>query len=156
MLTLTKTVLTTTFRSKVKKRTKGQTGVILGFRSGLERSTADYLTARGIPFAYEDEAIHYVKPAKKARYTRDFLLLNSGIIIETKGRFMPEDRQKHLLIKDQHPELDIRFVFSRSKTPIQKGSKTTYASWCEKNGFLYADKVIPEAWLKETQARPRE
>ncbi|API58493.1 hypothetical protein BSL82_03555 [Tardibacter chloracetimidivorans] len=45
--------------------------------------------------------------------------------------------------------LDIRFVFSRSSSPIYKGSKTTLGAWCEKNGFLYADKTIPEEWIKE-------
>ncbi|MQR02362.1 hypothetical protein [Glaciimonas soli] len=67
----------------------------------------------------------------------------------SKGRFLTADRQKHLLIKQQHPELDIRFVFSRSKTTISKTSKTTYGDWCLKYGFKYADKSIPDAWLKE-------
>ncbi len=92
--------------------------------------------------------IRYTKPESNHRYTPDFPLPN-GIIIETKGRFLPADRQKHLLVKAQHPEKDIRFVFTRSKTPISKGSKTTYADWCEKNGFRYADKTVPEAWLRE-------
>ena len=67
----------------------------------------------------------------------------------TKGRFVLEDRKKHLLVKQQHPELDIRFVFSNSKNKINKKSKTTYADWCEKNGFKYADKVIPDEWFEE-------
>jgi hypothetical protein len=89
-----------------------------------------------------------VKPEKKAKYTPDFLLPN-GIIVETKGRFLTEDRQKHLLIQAQHPELDIRFVFSNSRARISKASSTTYAMWCEKHGFRYADKLIPQAWLME-------
>ncbi len=36
---------------------------------------------------------------------------------------MTADRQKHLLVRDQHPELDIRFVFSRSAAKINKASK---------------------------------
>jgi len=79
----------------------------------------------------------------------DFKLPN-GIIVETKGRFVLADRKKHKLIKEQHPELDIRFVFSNSNTKISKKSKTTYGAWCEKLGILYADKTIPEEWLKET------
>jgi hypothetical protein len=62
---------------------------------------------------------------------------------------MPDDRQKHLLIKQQHPEYDIRFVFSNSKSKLNKESKTTYADWCNKHGFQYADKLIPVDWLKE-------
>lgn len=119
-----------------------------GFRSGLEERIAQELLEQGVPFDYEAHTIEYTKPAKKATYKPDFILHN-GIIIETKGRFLTADRQKHLLIKKQHPDLDIRFVFSNSNSKISKRSKTTYAMWCEKNGFLYADGFIPKAWLKE-------
>jgi DnaJ-class molecular chaperone len=71
------------------------------------------------------------------------------LVIETKGRFVVEDRQKHLLVKEQHPEHDIRFLFSNSRNKIAKGSKVTYADWCNKCGFKYADKVIPDEWLRE-------
>ena len=121
-----------------------------GFRSGLEGKIADQLRAAKIDPQYETLKIRYEKPATQHTYTPDFPLPN-GIIIETKGYFEPDDRSKHLLIKQQLPHLDIRFVFSRSASPIRKGSKTTYAMWCEKHGFLYADRMIPEAWLKEKQ-----
>lgn len=96
--------------------------------------------------------IRYEKPVKPSRYTPDFVIERKDgtkFIVETKGRFVTEDRQKHLLIRSQHPTLDIRFVFSDSLTRISKQSKTTYADWCAKHDFLYADKFIPEAWLKE-------
>lgn len=121
-----------------------------GYRSGLEQRVAQALLEAGVKFAYEDQVIHYVKPEKVARYTPDFILEN-GIIVEVKGRFLTQDRQKHLLVKHQHPDLNIRFVFSRSKERISKQSRTTYAMWCEKHGFLYADESIPESWLKETK-----
>ena len=137
----------------VKKRTSKsvsskQVGLKYGFRSGLEEAIADRLTSKGVGFTFEELTINYTKPARVSKYTPDFVLEND-IIIESKGRFLTEDRQKHLLVKSQHPELDIRFVFSNSKTKISKRSKTTYADWCIKNGFLYADKEIPDAWLKE-------
>lgn len=119
-----------------------------GYRSGLEETLAAQLKAAGIEAQYESEKIGYVKPESKHKYTPDFLLPN-GIFIESKGRFLTADRHKHLLIKKQHPDIDIRFVFQRSKSPISKGSKTTYADWCIKNGFQYADKTIPQAWLDE-------
>jgi hypothetical protein len=118
------------------------------YRSGLEEAVADQLKQAGIEAAYEEEKIHYVTPATPHKYTPDFRLPN-GIYIETKGKFETADRKKHLLVKAQNPDLDIRFVFSRSKSTISKTSKTTYAMWCEKNGFLYSDKWIPEAWLTE-------
>jgi len=119
-----------------------------GFRSGLEEDVSKALTEAGVKFTYEEMKIKYVQPATERQYTPDFELEN-GIIVETKGRFLVADRKKHLLIKRQHPHLDIRFVFSNSKQKITKGSRTSYADWCIKNGFLYADKEVPEHWLKE-------
>jgi hypothetical protein len=130
------------------KTSHSNPGLRLGFRSGLESRIAKELEALGIKVEYEATTITYTKPEKPSKYTPDFKLPN-GIIIETKGRFVTEDRQKHLLIQAQHPELDIRFVFSNSNTRLYKGSPTTYAMWCRKNGFKFADKHIPEAWLHE-------
>ncbi|AYJ85512.1 endodeoxyribonuclease [Sphingomonas paeninsulae] len=119
-----------------------------GYRSGLEKRMADDLKSRGVTFEYETLKVSYEVPSRQAKYTPDFILPN-GIIIEGKGLFATEDRQKHLLVKAQHPELDIRFVFSRSTSPLYKGSPTTYAAWCTKQGFQFADKLIPSAWLLE-------
>lgn len=130
------------------KRQTRNPGFVYGFRSGLEEQIAKQLQQAGLQVDYESEKIAYVKPARNAKYTPDFILPN-GIVIESKGRFVVEDRQKHLIIKEQYPDLDIRFVFSNSRNRISKNSKTTYAAWCEKNGFLFADKFIPEAWLEE-------
>jgi hypothetical protein len=123
-------------------------GKRLGFRSGLEERIARELESQGVPVKYEAETISYTKPSRPSRYTPDFILPN-GIIIETKGRFVAADRQKHLLVQAQHPDLDIRFVFSNSRTKLYKGSPTTYAKWCEKHGFKYADKSIPQEWIRE-------
>ena len=103
---------------------------------------------KGVGFLFEERVINYTKPSRVSKYTPDFELPN-GIIIESKGRFITADRQKHILIKDQHPELDIRFVFSNSRARISKRSTTTYGMWCEKHGFKYADKEIPDTWIKE-------
>lgn len=119
-----------------------------GFRSGLEDTIAAKLKADGVPYKYEELVINYIKPARKAKYTPDFVLDN-GIIVESKGRFVVADRQKHLFVKEQHPELDIRFVFSNSKQRISKTSTTTYADWCVRYGFKYADKMIPKEWIDE-------
>ena len=128
-------------------RTSKQAGLLYGWRSGLEERVADQLVSLNVPFTYEELKIKYVKPARQSTYCPDFVLSN-GIIVETKGRFLTADRQKHLLVKEQHPDLDLRFVFSNSKVSISKGSKTTYGDWCNKHGFIYADKLIPLEWLK--------
>lgn len=131
---------------KKRRFTKRQAAKAKGYRSGLEVGLAEALTHVGIDGEYEQHKIKYTKPATNHTYTPDFRLPN-GIFVETKGRFVAEDRKKHILIKDQHPELDIRFVFQNSKNKIRKGSNTTYADWCVKHGFIYADKTIPETWL---------
>ena len=138
----------------VTRKTMSKRAVALkhGFRSGLEEDVAKMLTEAGIPFTYEETKIKYIKPASEHQYTPDFVLDN-GIIVETKGRFLIADRKKHMLIKRQQPHLDIRFVFSNSKQKLNKGSYTTYAQWCVKNGFMYADKTIPEDWLKERRRK---
>lgn len=99
-------------------------------------------------FLYEGFKIPFQQPAKDRTYTPDYLLPN-GIIIESKGRFLTADRQKHLWIQEQYPGLDLRFVFSNSKARISKQSKTTYGLWAETKGFQYADKLIPPTWLRE-------
>ena len=119
-----------------------------GYRSGLEEDLAESLRARGVKYTYEETKIRYIQPATEHQYTADFELEN-GIIIESKGRFLVADRKKHLLIKRQQPHLDIRFIFSNSKQKISKASRTTYADWCNKNGFQFADKEIPDHWIKE-------
>ena len=91
--------------------------------------------------------VPFTVPEKKRTYLVDFTLPN-GILVEAKGRWTTEDRAKHLLIKKQHPELDIRILFMSAKTKIIKGSKTTYGDFCDKNGIIWAEKNIPESWLK--------
>jgi len=117
-----------------------------GFRSGLEMTIHESLKSRGIDGEYEKHIIQYTKPETHHKYHPDFKLPN-GIFVETKGRFLTDDRKKHLLIKAQNPNLDIRFLFQNSKTKISKASKTTYADWCIKHGFKFADKDIPDDWL---------
>ena len=131
------------------------------YRSGLEETTAKDLKSKGIKFEYETVKIPYTHPATNHTYTPDFVVTTKSgktIFVETKGIWDSKDRMKHLLIREQHPELDIRFVFTRSKTKISKASSTTYADICEGRAkrkplkgvtWKYADKSIPEEWLNE-------
>jgi len=119
-----------------------------GFKSGLEETISQQIELQGIKVEYETEKVPYIIPASNHNYSPDFKLPN-GIRVETKGRFVAADRKKHLLVKEQNPNLDIRFVFSNSKNKISKNSKTTYGDWCEKNGYKYADKLIPNEWFLE-------
>jgi hypothetical protein len=128
-------------------------------RNPLEEGAAAQLTKAGIEFDYEELKVPYKVPERSANYVTDFVPRRTNIIIETKGHFghgrdikrrSAEERHKYLLVKEQHPELDIRFVFQRAAAKIYPGSPTTHAKWAEDHGFMWADKgVIPPAWLAD-------
>jgi len=129
-----------------------QNAIKNGWRSGLEETLAADLKSKGIDYEYEQHVLKFEVPSRIARYTPDFYIkTKSGktIIVESKGQFKVANRQSMILVKKQHPDIDLRFVFSRSKETISKTSKTTYAMWCDKHGFLYADRTVPEGWLNE-------
>jgi len=124
------------------------------YRSGLEVEAAAYLKDRQKIVAYEKLKIEW-EDLKYRTYTPDFELDN-GIIIELKGLFSAADRRKHIEIQRQHPTLDIRFVFSNANSRLYKGAKSRYCDWCDQKGFLWANRVIPEEWLKEKGKRMKE
>lgn len=119
-----------------------------GFRSRLESTINQQLIDAGVDFSYEDAKIRYFKPLTQHVYNPDFILAN-GIFIEAKGMFDVADRKKHIYIREQHPEFDIRFLFSKPRNRLRKGSPTTYAAWCEKNDFLWTCRTVPQEWLDE-------
>jgi len=125
----------------------------LGYRSGLEKKISDQIVNAGIELLYETDKIHYVIPSRQAKYTPDFKLPKPGgfFFVETKGIWTVQDRAKHILVKQQCPDLDIRFVFSNQNARLYKGSPTTYAMYCDKHGFRYAAKLIPDDWLEEAK-----
>lgn len=133
------------------------------FRNDLERKVAKQLNEAGVAFAYEESFITYTIPAREAKYLPDFKC-PAKIIIESKGHFgylgrsdsSAEERKKYALIKEQHPDLDIRFVFSRAATPIYKGSKTTHGKWATDHGYPWADNGrIPPEWIEEMKQHNR-
>jgi len=120
-------------------------GVQRRYRSGLEEAIAAQIESANLPVIYEETTLDYIWPARPSKYTPDFQV--GDIHLEVKGLFDVQSRHKMLLVKQQHPDLDIRFVFSNAKAPIYKGSRTSYAQWCEKHGFPWADRRIPDEWL---------
>ena len=120
-------------------------GMIQGYRSGLEKSIGEQLASLNVQYAYECERIPYI--TKGHTYTPDFKIGN--IYIETKGYFLPKDRTKHLLLKQQYPDMDLRFVFTNPMQLLYKGAKTTYGDWCIKHGFSFSKGSIPESWIRE-------
>ncbi len=114
------------------------------YRSALERGMGDLLSSIGISFLFEHTRIPY---HKAHHYLPDFYIESKDFYIETKGRFLPSDRKKHLLIREQHPEIDIRFVFQNPCLTLSKRSRTTYGDWATRHGFLWSGKKVPESWF---------
>jgi hypothetical protein len=130
--------------SRSAKRREAQRA---GYRSYFEYEVAQEADRQGIKYEYEPEESRVIWTPKAKTYTPDFVLPN-GIVVECKGRLTVHDRTKHVLIAEQYPDLDIRFVFQYNN-PITKGSKTRYTDWAEKNGFQWAMTTIPKEWYKE-------
>ena len=118
------------------------------FRSKFESTIASSYP----DLEYETRRIKYEIPAVQHLYTPDFVLkTNSGkeIYIEAKGRYSPKDRKKMLLVRDQHPDLDIRFIFQNPNVTISKSSLTTVAEWCIKNNFKFGTVETIKKWRTE-------
>lgn len=139
----------------------------LGFRSGFESDVADALTNLGVKYEYENPVtccFNYYKPVVKGRlldkewqevklekgtkvvqlktYTTDFVIYKADgktphFFVETKGKLTSTDRNKHKLIKEQYPDVDLRILFQSDgkATP-----KLRYSEWCAnfkiKYGFI--------------------
>ena len=121
------------------------------YKSRFERRFASDLKQRRIVFDYEKHKFSYQPKIKT--YTPDFYMPEFDLFVETKGFFNVADRVKHLLIKEQHPDVDIRFVFMNPFTKINRKSSTTYASWCEEHGFQYSEERIPKEWIKASSRK---
>jgi hypothetical protein len=98
--------------------------------------------------AYEKFPFTYIKPSTAHTYTPDFVNRDSKLIVETKGRFLIEDRKKMVLIKDGYPDWRVCIFFTSMHRPLYKGSKTTYKAWCDKNGIECSDLKagLPKDW----------
>ena len=118
------------------------------FRSDYELQVAKFLAERKVKFDYEKIKITY-QPKPKT-YVPDFYLPEQDIYVEAKGFFSPADRQKMLLVTSQNPKLDIRMLFLRASNKLNRSSKTTYGSWCDKHKIKWADGYLPLEWLEKT------
>ena len=128
---------------KVKKKTEP-------YRSGFEKKVAKSLKEQKVKFEYESQKLKYKVPSSDHTYTPDFILPN-GIMVEAKGNFNREARVKMALVKEQHPDKDIRLLFMRDNY-ISKQSKTKYSDWCIKRGIKYHVSLagnVPEEWINE-------
>lgn len=131
--------------------------LLLGrYRSKSEERVAGHLNDLGVPYLYEpkDGKVSY-KVERTATYLPDFVLTATGVILEVKGYMTSTDRAKYLRVKASNPDIDLRFVFDRASNKLNKTSKTTYAEWAEKHGFLWCEKIIPPNWYKSRKSNER-
>jgi len=123
---------------KKKKKTTSK------FKSGLEEQVAKLLEGLGVTYEYESCKVPYTI---QHHYHPDFILPNH-VHLETKGYWSAPDRRKIAAVKRDNPELDLRMVFQSPYNKISKGSKTTYAKWCEKHDIPWTHfHDIPIDWL---------
>ena len=128
-------------------------------KSGLEELIYNYLKENLIDFKYESLFLYYFRNQRKFTYKPDFIIKNT-FIIETKGAFNSSDRRKMKLVKEENPNLDIRFIFSDSTKKIGKKSNTDYAKWCKLFNFKFhclktSKYIFPIEWLNEIKQKQR-
>lgn len=124
-----------------------------GKRSKLEEQFSYLLQTLSIAEQYETKKIKYLVPESSHTYIIDFSLPN-GIDIECKGFLRDVDeRRKYELIKRQHPEIDLRFVFANPDKKISRTSMN-HGDWATKVGFKWCgikDKDVIAQWTKEAE-----
>ena len=114
------------------------------YKSGLEEQVAKLLEGLGVSYEYESCKVPYTI---QHNYHPDFILPNH-VHLEAKGYWSAPDRRKIAAVKKDNPDLDLRMVFQAPYNKISKGSKTTYAIWCEKHDIPWTSfQDIPLDWL---------
>lgn len=133
------------------------TGKTIKVRSKLEIKLAEILTECNEVWAYEITQIPYTIPKSDHKYTVDFTLSN-GVLIEGKGYLSDhQERYKYVLLKQQHPDLDLRFVFD-NPNKLCGGTKQTHGAWATKYGFKWCgikDVEQIHSWVKERDEASR-
>lgn len=125
------------------------------YKSKLEIQVAEYLGDQAI---YEPEYLSFTQPAKSRRYCPDFKT-KANVYIECKGKWVAEDRIKHVWVKEQHPDKRIVFLFQNPDVKINKRSKTTYGDWATANGIEWYDwrkRELPKELIVESKEASRD
>lgn len=139
-------------KTSKKHVVQDSSGKKIKVRSNLEVKLSAILTDAGCPWEYEVTKIPYTVPQTDHNYTVDFTV-GKKLLIEGKGYLSDyRERQKYVLLKDQHPDLDLRFVFD-NPNKLCGGTKMTHAKWAEKYGFTYCsikDTEIIAEWISES------
>ena len=118
-------------------------------RSTLEERVMHNLDGRGVAYEYEPCKLPYTV---ERNYIPDLLI--GDVYVEVKGYFRQDAQRKMRSIREQHPNLDIRFLFQRGNSPVQgskkrkDGTRMTCGEWAERHGFVWAEgEEIPDEWI---------
>lgn len=126
-------------------------GKTIKVRSNLEVKLSAILNETDKVWEYEVTTIPYIVPESSHKYTVDFTLLN-GVLIEGKGYLSNhQERTKYVLLKQQYPDLDLRFVFDQPNK-LCGGTKYSHAKWADKWGFRWCsirDTEQIQSWINE-------
>ena len=113
-------------------------------RSSYEERIVAALNEEGAEYEYETYEVDYI--VKKV-YVPDFIFPDKKLMVEAKGYFSPQDRSKMLKVREVLDDgWEVRFVFEKAHNKLTARTNTTYAKWCERHGFLWAEGMIPEEW----------
>lgn len=139
-------------KTSLKHVVQDGTGKTVNVRSKLEIKIADILNETGQSWEYEVTKIPYIVPESNHNYTVDFTV--GTLLIEGKGYLSDHaERKKYVLLKEQHPNLDIRFIFD-NESKLCGGTKYSHKAWAQKYGFTYCsikDVDTIKSWITETK-----
>ena len=123
-------------KTSLKHVVQDGNGKTVKVRSKLETILAKVLNDTECSWSYEITKIPYMIPESHHTYTVDFTVGN-GLLIEGIGYLSDhQERHKYVLLKEQHPTLDLRFVFD-NPNKLCGGTKYTHAKWADKYGFKW-------------------
>ena len=127
-------------------------GKTINVRSKLEIKLSEILNQTKVPWKYEITTIPYTVPESNHKYTVDFTI--GELLIEGKGYLSDhQERHKYVLLKQQYPDLDLRFVFD-NPNKLCGGTKYTHAKWADKYGFKWCgikDVDQIQQWITTTK-----
>ena len=139
------------------------------YRTDFEAITAEQLQSWDISFEYEPARLRYKDNDGRKRITRpDFHLKpksndpHGGMFVEAKALLKHDHLARYECLKEQRPDLDIRFVFEEpdraiSHYSLDNGEGETrvvsYSEWADMNGFKWAGETVPKAWIKELKKK---
>ena len=126
-------------------------------RSKLELKFEEIIKEFNVEYDYEVTKIPYTIPESNHNYTVDWTFIN-GLLVETKGYLSDhKERYKYVLLKQQHPDLDLRFVFD-NPNKLCGGTKQTHGAWATKYGFKWCsirDVEQIKQWIKDGETLNR-